>query len=173
MKFKSNLSLSIMSVLLGILHLQCAYYSFSGSMLPSHIRTVAIPMFENRTSEYGVREQITDQLINQFTQDNTLKVGDQRSADSIVNGAIINVREQAGAYDVKEQVKEIKVFITIQASFEDLKKHDKIWEEQITEWGTYNPNLPPGQEGSTRDDAIAEAIDKLVDDIFNKTVTGW
>ncbi|MCD4664865.1 MAG: hypothetical protein K8R68_06295 [Bacteroidales bacterium] len=160
-------------LILPLINFSCGFYSFSGSSLPSHLRTVAIPMFENKTSEFGVREDITDAIINQFTQDNSLKVTDRRSADSIILGTITNIREQAGAYNAEEQVKEIKVNVYIHAKFEDLKKHKVIWEEQIIQWGIYNPNLPAGEEGSTRQDAIKEAIDKIVADIFNKTVSGW
>lgn len=150
----------------------CSYYSFSGSSLPSHLRTIAIPMFENRTTEFGVPEDITDALINEFTQDNTLKVVDQRAADSIIEGTIVNIREQAGAYNQQEQVQEIRIYIRIKAKFEDLKKNNIMWEEEITQWGTYSPDSPSG-ENSTRQDAIAEAISKIVTDILNRTISGW
>ena len=150
----------------------CGYYTFSGSSLPPNVRTIAIPMFENRTTEFGVREDITDALIYEFTQDNSLKVVDQRSADSIIEGTITTIREQAGAYNQQEQVKEIKIYITVQAKFEDLKNKKVMWEEQISQWGTYSPDSPSG-ENSTRQDAISEAIGKIVTDIFNKTISGW
>lgn len=156
--------------LVAIFH--CSYYSFSGSSLPSHLRTIAIPMFENRTTEFGVPEDITDALINEFTQDNTLKVVDQRAADSIIEGTIVNIREQAGAYNQQEQVQEIRIYIRIKAKFEDLKKNNIMWEEEITQWGTYSPDSPSG-ENSTRQDAIAEAISKIVTDILNRTISGW
>jgi uncharacterized membrane-anchored protein len=91
----------------------------------------------------------------------------------MVSGTIVNIREQAGAYNSDEQVNEIRVYVSVQAKFEDLKKHKIIWEESITQWGTYNPNNPPGNEGSTRQDGINEAAKKIVADIFNKTVSGW
>ncbi len=150
----------------------CSYYSFSGSSLPSHLRTIAIPMFENSTTEFGVPEDITDALINEFTQDNTLKVVDRRAADSIIEGTIVNIREQAGAYNQQEQVQEIRIYVRIKAKFEDLKKNNIMWEEEITQWGTYSPDSPSG-ENSTRQDAIAEAISKIVTDILNRTISGW
>ena len=150
----------------------CSYYSFSGSSLPSHLRTIAIPIFDNRTTEFGVPEDITDALINEFTQDNTLKVVDRRAADSIIEGTIVNIREQAGAYNQQEQVQEIRIYVRIKAKFEDLRKNNIIWDEEITQWGTYSPDSPSG-ENSTRQDAIAEAISKIVTDILNRTISGW
>ncbi|UCE05762.1 MAG: hypothetical protein JSW07_19560, partial [bacterium] len=64
---KKGINIFLSLLLLALFH--CGYYSFSGSSLPSHIRTIAVPMFENRTTEFGVREDITDALINEFTQD--------------------------------------------------------------------------------------------------------
>jgi len=165
------------TIILGIaflllLALSCGYYSFSGSSLPPHIRTVAVPMFANRTTEFGVREDLTDAIINEFTRDNTLKVVDQRVADSIIEGTITSIREQAGVYNKQEQVKEIRIYVQVHARFEDLKKNKVIWEEDLSQWGTYSPDAISG-ENTTRQEAIAEAIGKIVTDIFNKTISGW
>ncbi|NOZ62710.1 MAG: LptE family protein [Calditrichaeota bacterium] len=151
----------------------CGYYSFSGSTLPGHIKTISVPTFGNRTSEFGVPEDLTDALIAEFTKDNTLKVTDRRTADSMIRGEITNIRDQAGAYNQNEQVSEIKVYVTVNVAFEDLKKNQTFWEEQITQWGTYNPDVAAGQGSSTRQEAIQEALDKIVTDIFNKTVSNW
>ena len=151
----------------------CGYYSFSGSTLPPHLRTIAIPIFENRTTEFGIPEDLTDALIDKFTEDNSLKVLDRRAADSMIAGTILSVREQAGAYTVQEQVKEIRIYIRIQAKFEDIKKNKVMWEQEFTQWGTYNPDLPLTQSGSNRQDAIEEALEKISADIFNKTIGGW
>ncbi len=129
-------------------------------------------MFANRTTEFGVREDLTDALINEFTRDNSLKVVDQKSADSIIEGTITTIREQAGSYNQQEQVKEIRIYVTVQAKFEDLKNNKVMWEEQISQWGTYSPDAASG-ENSTRQEAIREAIDKIVADILNKSISGW
>jgi outer membrane lipopolysaccharide assembly protein LptE/RlpB len=167
---KIYLNFAVTLSLLFFLH--CGYYSFSGSSLQSNIRTIAIPTFENKTTEFGVPEDITDELINEFTQDNTLKVVDRRAADSILEGTIESVREQPGAYNQQEQVQEIRIYVRVKAKFEDLRNNNVIWEQEINQWGTYSPDAPSG-ENSTRQDAIDEAIGKIVTEIFNKTVAGW
>lgn len=170
---KKKLPITIILLLWSIAYTRCGFYSFSGSTLPPHLGTIAIPIFENRTTEFGIPEDLTDALIAKFTEDNSLKVFDRRTADSVIEGTIVSVREQAGAYNVQEQVKEIRIYIRIQAKFEDIKKNKVMWEEEITQWGTYNPDLPVTQEGSSRQDAIQEAIEKISTDIFNKTIAGW
>ena len=155
-------------MILSFIFCNCGYYSFSGSSLPSHLKTIAIPVFEDRTSEFGVRESITDGLIEEITRDNTLKISDPRNTDSILEGIIINIRDQAGAVSSTEQVKDIKVYITVDVKFRDVVKRKVIWEEQITQWGTYEPETANG-----RLDGINEAIDKLIEDIINKIIAGW
>lgn len=172
LEYAMKIKILLYSTILVLVSAQCGYYSFSGSSLPSHLRTIAIPIFQNKTTEFGVPEDITDALINEFTRDNTLKVADRRTADSIIEGTIVNIREQAGAYNQQEQVKEIRIYVRVRAKFEDLAKNKVLWEEEISQWGSYNPDSPSG-ENSTRQDAINEAIGKIVTEIFNKTISGW
>lgn len=148
--------------------LACGPYSFSGSGVP-HIKTVAVPIFQDQTSEFGIKEKLTDAVINEFTRDNTLKITDRRNADSIVEGTIINVNDRAGAFTSDEQVQDIKIFITVRVKYEDLKKRKIIWEEQITQWGTFNPDEGP----QSRENGIDEAVEKIANEILNKSVSGW
>ncbi len=164
---KTKMKNIILIVIIFLLIAGCGYYSFSGSSLPPHLKTVAIPVFDDNTAEFGVRESITEQLIEEFTKDNSLKISDSRNSDSIIEGTITNIRDQAGAYGTDESVQDIKVYVTVDVKFRDLKKRKIIWEERLTQWGTYIPS----QEN--REDGITAAIDKLVDDIFNKSIAGW
>ena len=45
----------------------CGIYSLSGS-LPSHIKSIAIPLLENQTAEFGLSEEITEGIINKFNE---------------------------------------------------------------------------------------------------------
>lgn len=154
--------------LIGLLCIGCGYYSFSGS-LPPHLKTIAVPLFNDRTTEFGLKEELTDAVIEEFTSDNSLKIADRRQADAIINGNIINIRDQVGAYNANEQVQDIKIYLTVQVKCEDLKKRKVMWEETLSHYGLYDPAA--GIEG--RKEALSEAIDKIAEDILNKTVSGW
>ncbi|MFQ5863832.1 MAG: LptE family protein [bacterium] len=146
----------------------CGPYSFSGSGAP-HIKTVAVPIFQDQTSEFGIKEKLTDAVINEFTRDNTLKITDRRNADSILEGTIVSVTDRAGAFTSNEQVQDIKIFITVRVKYEDLKKRKIMWEEEITQWGTFDPDEGP----QSRDNGIDEAVEKIANEILNKSVSGW
>ncbi len=135
-----------------------------------HIKTIAIPLFADETSEFNVKEQLTDILIQEFTRDNTLKIDDRRNADSTLEGKLLRIEDRAGAYNAQESAQEMRVYVTIEASFFDRKKNKIIWKDNLTQWGVYDPNQS-GDE--SRALGISEALDKLATEILNRTVSGW
>lgn len=159
----------ILALALGAASLiSCGPYSFSGSAFP-HIKTIAIPLLDDQTAEFGIKEGLTNSLIDAFSRDNSLKIGDRRTADSILKGIIIAVGDRAGGYDASERVDEIQVQIVVELSYEDVKKRKTIWEDTITQFGTYRPSA---SEKNRRQDAINEAIAKITEEVLNRTVSG-
>ncbi len=146
------------------LALGCGPYSFSGSTA-THLKTIAVPVFEDRTAEFGIKERLSSTLIDEFTRDNTLKIADRRVADSILLGTLLRVEERAGVYDQNQTVQKIRVSLTVDMKYEDLKKKKTVWEAQITQFGDYTP--------PDRQAAIDEAIRKIANEALNKTVSGW
>ena len=54
----------------------CCAYSFTGASVPEHLKTIAIPIADDRSGsgEPGLRESLTQKLIQRFIDDNTLQV---------------------------------------------------------------------------------------------------
>lgn len=144
--------------------IRCGVYSFSGSTLPPDIRTVFVPLFENKTPEFGIDQQITDLLVSAITRDNTLKIAGSRDADARLVGSILRVEDRAGQYDQQERASDFRITITVQVAFEDVRKRKNLWEETLSQWGSYT---------GSRDDGIRQAVEKLSADIINRTVSGW
>jgi hypothetical protein len=161
--------LKIVGVFILLLFAACGPYSFSGSAFP-HIKTISVPLFQDNTAEFGVKEQLTNDLIQAFTRENSLKIADRRNADSVLNGTILAISDQAGSYTRDERVNEIQVHLLVEIKYEDLVKRKVVWEDKISQFGSYTPGTG---EKSTRNDAIAEAIAKIADEVLNRTVSGW
>ena len=156
------------AVLIGI-GAGCGYYSFSGAV-PGGVKTVAIPLFDNNTSEFGIREQLTDAVVERFLRDNIVKVVDLSQAQAILRGAILRVTDEPYTFQETETVQEYRVLVTITVSMEDTETGEEMWKQQFSEWGTY----PLSTGGSAeRDVAVTDAISKLTEDISNKVVSGW
>lgn len=162
---KTKLALILIVQLLFLTN--CSYYSFSGSGLKG-ISSVAVPLFEDQTQEYGLRESLTQKLVDAYVQDNTLKVVNQKNSDSILYGIITRYLREAHTFDENENVKEYKVRIFVKATLEETEKKKIIWEEDNLEgWAIYSAT----QE--TEDDGKEKALQKLAEDIVNRTVKGW
>lgn len=145
----------------------CGPYSFTGSGLPG-IKTIAIPLFENQTKEYGIREELTEKIVQGFVQDNTLKVVGEKIADSILRGTVLKYEKVAHTFDQDENVKEYIVRIFVKVVLEDRKHSKNIWEEEnLQGWGIYSAADETETDGKTK------AMTKLAEDIVNRTVKGW
>jgi len=146
--------------------LSCGPYSFTGAGLPG-VKTIAIPLFENQTEEYGIREELTNKLVLAFVQDNTLKVANERIADAVLRGTILKYQKEAYTFDENENVKEYIARIYVKMIVEDKKHNKNIWEEDnLQGWGTFPAD-------SSEAYGKSKAIDKLTEDIVNRTVKGW
>jgi hypothetical protein len=147
----------------------CAYYSTTSTYLPAYIKTVAIPLFENETYEYGLAEKLTDKVIDRFMASSRLKVVNKKIADSILEAKIIKVTDEPFTIGQGEVAKQYKLTITISAAYRDIKNNDVIWENGSLEgWETYELS------GATdRDQAKEKALEKLATDLINQTLAGW
>lgn len=147
--------------------LSCGVYTISPSALGG-IKTVAVPVFENQTTQSGLRELLTDQLSQAFLNDNTVKVVHEQQADALLKGTVTNYALEAYTYDKSEVVTQYKSTITVSVEFLNRKTGKVIWEEKnLSNWGTYDSATESEDIGKQR------AVSKLVEDIVNKTVKGW
>src|SRR5688572_4653622 len=78
-------------VAIAILAAGCSY-SPNPSSVPSHLKTVAIPMFENRTTEPSLEQEVTQAVVDRFVKDNHLRVVSEGDADALITGAVSGYR---------------------------------------------------------------------------------
>jgi outer membrane lipopolysaccharide assembly protein LptE/RlpB len=161
-----KLRILCLSLALALILCGCGVYSFSGSM-SSGIESVAVPVFENESVEYGIAENLTTVVIEVLVADNSLKVVTRSKADAVLEGDIIRYHRSAYTYDENDQVQEYKVDITTKVR---LNKSDGslVWEEEaLSGYGIYNAADETEEEGKSR------AIAKIAADIVNRTVRDW
>ena len=71
----------------------CCGYSFTGASVPQHLKTIAIPIAEDRSGsgEPGLRELFTEKLTNyNFIEDNALEVAERTNANAVVECSIVS-----------------------------------------------------------------------------------
>ena len=162
------------TVLVAVVFTVIGCYSFTGASVPSHLKTVAIPLVDDQSNfgEPGLRERFTTELTNLFISDNSLEVADRTSADAILEGAITVVADApsvVGSGAQGEQVSKRRMTITVKFAFQDMRQRKKVWEKTFSNWGDYDS----GGGLSQRDAGLQEAIKKITEDVLLETVSGW
>jgi outer membrane lipopolysaccharide assembly protein LptE/RlpB len=155
--------------LLVLLGMGCGY-SFSSRTNP-HIKTIAVPIFQNTTLERGIEQRIADRVVDAFLADKSLRVVEEKDADSVILGTIERYDRSPYSYDTSQNVQEYKIELTLHVTYEDRTKNKVVWEERVMRsWGTYSVSTDLPEEESMGQD---RAIDKAAQDILIKTVRGW
>jgi len=150
--------------LITILH--CCGYS-ARSLLPSYLKTIAIPLVTNQTIRPRLGEELTEQLIRKFNQDGHLRVTSGAQGDLVLECRITNFTKIPPAYDATQRVYAWRITIDARVKCQDLVHYETLWEGPVNGWVTYDPNT------QTEDDGIAGALEKLSDEIIRKTITAW
>ena len=152
----------------------CSYYSVSGS-LPGHIKTAAVPLFENETTETQLVEDVTEAVVDAIIANGSMKVVGEFQADAVVNGTIIDVIDEADEYSRDEVAEQFRIRIIAHVSFYDRVKNRVIWEEERLEgWARYEASgSSVSEESVSREEGKKKALDMLAKEIIDKTVAGW
>lgn len=156
----------------GFLLSSCAYTT-SPALLPAHLKSVAIPTFENSTTEYTLDQEITQAVVQRFVRDNHLRVVDEKSASAVVRGKITQYKNSVFGFSNAAQAQEYRVTIGVQVVFKDLVKNREMWSDEIVRTANYYVQDVPGQTARTEADGRKEAIDKIADEILTRSVEGW
>ncbi len=149
----------------------CCTYSFTGASVPEHLKTIAIPIADDRSSgaEPGLREKLTEVLTQKFIDDNTLQITDRTSANSILESTIVSISDAPAIVTAGEQIATRRITISVLVVNKDLVKRKTLFEKTFSNYGDY----PSGGSVDSRRSAIEEAIEKITQDILLDTVSGW
>jgi hypothetical protein len=146
-------------------------YSFTGASVPPHLKTIAIPLFDDQSGsgEPSLREKLTNKLIDRFNRDNNLQVADKTHADSMIEGVISAMPDAPVVVTAGENVTKRRITVNVNVKFQDLKLKKKVWEKQFSNYEDYLA----GSDIALRTAAIESALDKIAEDIVLETVSGW
>jgi len=168
---KRSLAAALALAFAAVVLLDCGNYTFNPN-LPTHIKTVAIPLFKNpRTFKYGAERVLTDAVINEFVSDGTLDVTDESTADAKLAVEIVNYKKEALSYDAKESVKEYNLAVVVSVTFLDLTTGQVLWQEPSLYEAV--PYYAVGSQAETEDEALQRLAEELARKIVNRTLQGW
>jgi len=154
-----------------VVNFGCGAYSFTGSSVPAHLKTISIPVAQDKSPAAipGLRESLTDDLIQKFINDNSLQVSGVTSADASLNCVITSVTDVPAIVSAGEQISARKLTITVRVLYKDLVMKKTVFEKDFSGFGEY----VPAQATNEREDAIAIAVNNISEDILLAVVSGW
>ena len=111
-----------------LFHLGCGYQLAGRLSLPPHIKTVAVPIFQNKTSEPDIEKVITEAVIERIQSLGQLRITTVDRADAILYGTVDGYKPRISlAFDKDFQVKEYRLRITAQVELKSVKSDQLIW----------------------------------------------
>ncbi len=149
----------------------CGYYTATSGRVDQSIRQVAVEFFENRTAEADLGIQLAELVIAALQEDNTLKVVDYQSADSVIDGAVTRYFLRQASISPDQQVDEFQVQIALELSFR-VKATDAFIFEKRTFTGVGNYFLND-RDGTSEQSAKEEAIKEITKAVLAQVVEDW
>ncbi len=169
--FKISTNLLILATLTIIFFEGCSY-SFTGSSVPKHLKTISIPYCVDRSGsgEPNMADDFTNTLVDQFISDNSLQVTDKSDADALLDCTITSISDTPTIIEGGENVSARRITINARVVYKDNVKRKTIFDKSFSNYGDYTND---GDIFSKRKEAIKTAIDKLTEDILLGVVSNW
>lgn len=104
------------------------------SSLPAGIKTLHIPVLENRTQEPGIEDFLTQALTQAAVTSGRIQIAaNAEEADASLEGAIIEYALTSLAFDRAANVTQYRLQIALALRLRDLRKNEVIWKQDRIE----------------------------------------
>ena len=149
-------------------------YSPNPNPVSSHTGTIAVPVFQNRTTQPALEEEVTTAIVNRLIQGSKLRVVPESEADLVVTGVVIGYKNSVFGFNATEKAEEYQVAVTLGVTVRDRTKNRELWkDDQLVRTANYFVVQVGSQAPGTEDQGRASAVDKLAEAVLNKTVETW
>jgi hypothetical protein len=140
------------------------------SLYREDVKTVAIPIFQNRDYTRGVEFTLTKAVVNQLEAHSPYKVVPRERADTILEGEITSVKQQTVSKDSVTDIPQEQLFImTVDFVWKDLRTGRILVERRNFEQDTtFYPTL-----GEDEFVGNQQAIDRMALGIVQELQADW
>lgn len=142
-------------------------YSFSGTTLPSHLRSIRIPPVANKTLEPDIADRVTRGLEDGFRRRSNLRrVNEGGDAELICTLTDYSHRPLTTSGD---RVTTYRVDMMVAVLFVDRVKGDTLYkDDRVPGFGQYSID-----KGETEETGQRLALESLVKVVLDNTVSAW
>ena len=151
----------------------CAFYSFSGANIPSHLETIAIPIAEDNTSGPlpNLGRDLTGLLTDEFVGRTSLSLNnDETNADAVLEVRLTRYTNRPTGVSGDERATSNRVQIQVQVRYYDQVRDSTMMDESFSGGAEYDPN----QAGLSGEEQAAQiALERVTEDIFTSATSDW
>lgn len=156
-------------VLFAVLVLGACGYHFQGdrTFLDPEIRSVAIPIFANRTAQTGMENEITRALVDKFTSTRRLSVASQSTADALLTGTVKSFYTASVTVTSATQVSTgYRATVVLEIVFQRKGDGKVLWKEEVREWRNYAVVADLAVTESNKREAIRQISELLAERVY-------
>ena len=162
--------LRVLALAVALLGLGACGYSFRGT-LPSHIKTVAVPIFLNRTQEPGVDSIITNAVAQAFVTNGRLRVVRLADADAILDGEIMSYSVSPIAYDQSLNIQLYRLVVVLNLRMRDMKRKTVLFQQTgVTEQADFRVVGPVSATIAREATALTQASGEIARSIVSLAI---
>ena len=162
--------LRVLALAVALLGLGGCGYSFRGT-LPSHIKTVAVPIFLNRTQEPGVDSIITAAVARAFATNGRLRVVRPADADAILEGEIMSYGVWPIAFDPALNIQLYRLAVTLNLRMRDVRRNTVLFQQaNVTEQADFRVVGPVSATIAREETALTQASAEIARSIVSLAI---
>jgi hypothetical protein len=128
------------------------------SQLPPHLRTIAIPLFENTSDEPTIQRPLTEGLRRAFITDGRLRlVNNKDGADLVATGTVTNYSIRAVAFNDLDVAIEYWVYLEANVLVKDQVKQKTYLKQTLKTRWEYQADSSVTSSEASRQEALTQA----------------
>jgi outer membrane lipopolysaccharide assembly protein LptE/RlpB len=162
--------LGVLALALGAWTLGGCGYAFRGT-LPSHVHTIAVPIFLNRSQEPGVESIITRAVVQAFATNGRLQVVRLADADAILEGEVRSYSVQAIAFDQTVNVQQYRLVVVLNLRMRDVRRNAMLFQQDgVQEQADFQVAGPVSATISREETALTQAAAEIARSIVSLAI---
>jgi len=140
----------------------CGYHlTGTGTSLPAHLKTVAIPVFDNTSSEPDIHRNLTNVIRQSFINDGRLKVVNKDKADLVMKGVLNSYSLQAVSFDTQDVALDYYVALGVEIHVRDMVKRKQFLKQYFTTKWDFRTSSDVINSEAARQTALNDAYKEL------------
>lgn len=153
----------LLPLLMATLVSACGYQvtGLKSTHLPEHIRSLAIPVFENTSTEPVLQRSLTEALRRAFIHDGRLQLAGEKRADLVMKGTLTRYSIRAVAFNANDIATEYWVYLNVTVKVTERVAGTVHLDQKLRTRWDYRASSSVTSSEASRQEALSQAYRDL------------